>query len=242
MDPDGRQTADGSALDDNVVRLPRDWLGPRDELIPLGSSANGHSAARRPSASDFWGEASSSLQSAVEAPAPPRRPSGRIGRCRRLGTRELSASRPWRRVGRRAHRVRDRQPQAECRAGVPTQPGRLHTLRWRLACSRTLEWSASRPGRSAAERGDRDEASRDDTGGSSSRHRTPRRTVIVEQVRYVSAPTQSSGAASGAASSPSTGTSSPQTSSASSNPAAGSVNQPAVGADGALGPGTSPDG
>jgi hypothetical protein len=31
-------------------------------------------------------------------------------------------------------------------------------------------------------------------------------------------------------------------SSASSNPSAGSVNQPAVGASGALGPGTSPDG
>ncbi len=75
MDPEDRQTADEAVIDDNVVRLPRDWLGPRDELIPIGSSANGQSgrseAGLPPTADDFWGEESSLLQSALEAPPRP---------------------------------------------------------------------------------------------------------------------------------------------------------------------------
>ena len=46
-----------------VVRLPRDWLGPREELVPLGRSPTSREAERRtpapsgspPSAEDFWG-------------------------------------------------------------------------------------------------------------------------------------------------------------------------------------------
>jgi hypothetical protein len=43
------------------VRLPRDWLGPRDELIPFGQAAHEPAAeasepvGRRPTADDFWG-------------------------------------------------------------------------------------------------------------------------------------------------------------------------------------------
>lgn len=238
MDPDGRQTADGSALDDNVVRLPRDWLGPRDELIPLGSSANGHSGAQ--TASDFWGEASSSLQSAVEAPAPPREAVGARRTlpppryARTLGVAAVAAALV---VGLIVFATGSHKPSV----GRASTQGSAPYLAMAARMHRTLEWSASRPGGSAAERG-AGTRHRATTRAGHRAVRAPRRTVIVEQVRYVSAPTQSSGAASGAASSPSTGTSSPQTSSASSNPAAGSVNQPAVGADGALGPGTSPDG
>jgi hypothetical protein len=57
------------------VRLPRDWLGPRDEFIPFGSSAarddcsdsEGHLDAP-PSAADFWDEGSAAVQNAVQGP------------------------------------------------------------------------------------------------------------------------------------------------------------------------------
>lgn len=34
--------------DDNVVRLPRDWLGPRDELVPFGPGADRNEGEQRP--------------------------------------------------------------------------------------------------------------------------------------------------------------------------------------------------
>ena len=39
---DSRKTPEGDGDErttENVVRLPRDWLGPRDELVPIGSRA-----------------------------------------------------------------------------------------------------------------------------------------------------------------------------------------------------------
>jgi hypothetical protein len=54
---------------DNVVRLPRDWLGPREELVPLeGTTGAAASAGAPPRADDFWGEDSASLQDAWQAP------------------------------------------------------------------------------------------------------------------------------------------------------------------------------
>lgn len=40
------------------MRLPRDWLGPREDLIPFGPSAEaaGDGLATPPSTHDFWGE------------------------------------------------------------------------------------------------------------------------------------------------------------------------------------------
>lgn len=64
----------------NVVRLPRDWLGSRDELVPFGPSADpprqpepagSPPEATPPSASDFWGEESASVQDALQAPPEP---------------------------------------------------------------------------------------------------------------------------------------------------------------------------
>ncbi len=49
------------AAGDNVVRLPRDWLGPREELIPFGPAAYAAEDEGRgdtgnaPTAHDFWG-------------------------------------------------------------------------------------------------------------------------------------------------------------------------------------------
>ncbi len=66
--------------EDKVIRLPRDWLGPRDELVPFGPSAErddpeDQESASRPdeapppeavSPDDFWGERSASLQGPLE--------------------------------------------------------------------------------------------------------------------------------------------------------------------------------
>jgi hypothetical protein len=56
--------------DDNVVRFPRDWFGPRDELVPFGPSARADaetSETEAPwSADDFWGgEAETSAHDVV---------------------------------------------------------------------------------------------------------------------------------------------------------------------------------
>jgi hypothetical protein len=53
----------------NVVRLPRDWLGPRDELVPLGDvGSTDRTADVPPTAESFWSEDSAALQSAWQPP------------------------------------------------------------------------------------------------------------------------------------------------------------------------------
>ncbi len=57
----------------NVIRLPRDWLGPREELVPFGISPQpGPTADLDPTLalqpSDFWGEGSAAIQHALPAP------------------------------------------------------------------------------------------------------------------------------------------------------------------------------
>ena len=58
---------------DNVVRLPVDWLGPRDELVPITPRPE----APQPSpAADFWGDGSAAIQAPViAAPKPGEAPS-----------------------------------------------------------------------------------------------------------------------------------------------------------------------
>lgn len=97
MDNDFRQTDEGgerSLEGDNVVRLPRDWLGPREELIPFGPAAyaaedGGHAeSGTSPTAHDFWG--GEGLGSAHEAPLPgldQGAMTGRAGRFPRAGAR-----------------------------------------------------------------------------------------------------------------------------------------------------------
>ena len=72
---DRRQNEDGgngAAGLDNVVRLPTDWLGSRDELVPIGRPDRTDDAepdvAMPPAAEDFWGEASAAVQDALQAP------------------------------------------------------------------------------------------------------------------------------------------------------------------------------
>lgn len=63
----------------NVLRFPKNWFGPTEDLVPFGPRAEGGAAASEapvveltpPSsatADDFWGEASAAVHAAVEAP------------------------------------------------------------------------------------------------------------------------------------------------------------------------------
>lgn len=58
-----------------MVRLPVDWLGPREELVPFGPSAEKRardSGASNPPlrAEDFWGESSADIHHALEPSVP----------------------------------------------------------------------------------------------------------------------------------------------------------------------------
>jgi hypothetical protein len=98
VDREGQDPEEGTP-ESNVVRLPRDWLGPRDELVPFGpaastglkrgaSEAPGSSVgsggsvvddaapAPPPSASDFWGEHSAEMHHALQGPPAARSPAG----------------------------------------------------------------------------------------------------------------------------------------------------------------------
>jgi hypothetical protein len=76
------KTGDGQPEDsgltrneENVIRLPRDWLGPPEELVPIGPAARARAAQRElggdmpPTADAFWSEDSAALHDAVQAPA-----------------------------------------------------------------------------------------------------------------------------------------------------------------------------
>jgi hypothetical protein len=76
---DARKTTQGDGnerITENVVRLQRDWLGPREELVPMGSRAgtadapaDTDTASLPPTAASFWDEDSGSLQAPMQAPA-----------------------------------------------------------------------------------------------------------------------------------------------------------------------------
>ncbi len=65
----------GSDQASNVVRIPRDWFGPRDELVPFGPKAweaseeNASSGAADPvDANLFWGEHADSVHDVLDVP------------------------------------------------------------------------------------------------------------------------------------------------------------------------------
>lgn len=92
----------------NVVRLPREWLGPPEELVPIGPRADAAARAAEgetasgslpPAADAFWSEDAAALHDAVQAPAvdvaPASSPTVAVQRARlRL---RLPAGMPWRR-------------------------------------------------------------------------------------------------------------------------------------------------
>jgi hypothetical protein len=72
---------------DNVVRFPKNWVGPTDELVPIGPRARAREASEAssqpdapgplpaddaeqiPAAGDFWGEGAAALHHAIRAPS-----------------------------------------------------------------------------------------------------------------------------------------------------------------------------
>ncbi|MBV9917137.1 MAG: hypothetical protein JO153_11615, partial [Solirubrobacterales bacterium] len=68
MDSERPETEEGTTKG-NVIRLPVDWLGPREELIPLGPAGDRDEAPAPPSASDFWGEHSADMHHVLVDPA-----------------------------------------------------------------------------------------------------------------------------------------------------------------------------
>lgn len=73
METEGPTTEHGGeepGTPNNVVPFPRDWLGPREELIPFGSSAGSgvEQAAPAPGAEAFWGGDSGPLHAVVPEP------------------------------------------------------------------------------------------------------------------------------------------------------------------------------
>jgi hypothetical protein len=67
----------GDTEEENVIRLPRDWVGPPEELVPIGSRARAREgrpaedSARDdviPDAGDFWGESAAAVHHVMSAP------------------------------------------------------------------------------------------------------------------------------------------------------------------------------
>jgi hypothetical protein len=95
---EGRQIEAGSATDrsEKVVRLPRDWLGPREDLVPFSQAAppplEPELDAFAPN--DFWGERAAVIHSVVQAPEDDARQDPPAGESEkpRSGRRRLAAA------------------------------------------------------------------------------------------------------------------------------------------------------
>src|SRR5262249_52906004 len=71
VETEGRNSEQGGrgpGTNNNVVPFPRDWLGPREELIPFGPSAD--QSASAPGAEAFWGGDSDPLHAVLATPGP----------------------------------------------------------------------------------------------------------------------------------------------------------------------------
>jgi hypothetical protein len=92
VEMEGRRTDEGGqelGTKSNVVPFPRDWLGPREELIPFGPSA-GDKPRVPPAADAFWGEDSGAIHAVLPGPGAVAAP---IARGSLIGPRRLSAAR-----------------------------------------------------------------------------------------------------------------------------------------------------
>jgi hypothetical protein len=93
VETEGRKTDEGGqelGTTSNVVQFPRDWLGPREELIPFGPSARDEPRVS-PAADAFWGEDSGAIH--VVLPGPEAADAAPVARGPLTGPRRLSATR-----------------------------------------------------------------------------------------------------------------------------------------------------
>jgi hypothetical protein len=254
--PGGTETETGT--EDNVVRLPRDWLGPREDLIPFGPSAEAEDdgLATPPSTHDFWGEAGSHLwEPDPDHPA--------LAASRRLAlagwVRPDALSRSIARLTDHPRAAWFSAMAVSCLAILVVALGgsenhrrastavRRHapspTSVAKLSPGRALPSLQSRPRHASARRSSRGTHRAKPLAKHRTVHRTGKRltrSATVQGVRYT--PPAASSKTTSSSSTP------PTSSSPASNPPAtaasrssGSTNQPALGAAGALGPGSSPD-
>jgi hypothetical protein len=108
----------GEKAPENVVRFPRDWVGPLEDLVPIGSRAraeeqdDAHDVPAAPSAADdFWSESSSAVHEAIQGPARDAEP---VATSRALRTR----ARTWRARRPRLPDLRLRMPWTAVAAAV----------------------------------------------------------------------------------------------------------------------------
>jgi hypothetical protein len=282
---DSRETThedgDGGATE-NVVRLPRDWLGPRDELVPIGPRARAAQPpdtasveSLPPDAASFWGEDSGALHSPMAAPVdpraaqgppsaagPPLRPRVHLPRLR-LGLRGSRAVRlaPRRRAGTAAvvgllvacvvvvlaaigetegsaHAPRSIAASLSPDARITTITG-VNRARLRAHTHTvTHTTTARRDGAKAKAKAKAKHASHHHASTGRHRHRTSSAPPVTNRAGEAAVATTST-------SSPATTTSASTASAPAATPASStssSSQQPAFGANGQLGPGSSPDG
>jgi hypothetical protein len=92
------EAGNGAPTSDKVVRLPRDWLGPREHLVPFGAATTPPAPVESEPADfapdDFWGERSAAIHNVVQAPEAPTPPGpAEPSRSKsRLGRRGLAAA------------------------------------------------------------------------------------------------------------------------------------------------------
>jgi hypothetical protein len=141
VESDGPKTEGGgreARTQGNVVPFPRDWLGPREELVPFGKRAYPESDRRPedpepterplapPPADAFWGEGSAEIHAVMPAPETRERPHRRRPHQRR------PRRRPTRRTAHRAV--------ARTFAGTSAAPGIVRPDAWLR--SRTIRLAA----------------------------------------------------------------------------------------------------
>jgi hypothetical protein len=262
VETDGRHAKPGGKEmepEDNVVRLPRDWLGPREELIPFGPSAEAEDdgLATPPSTHDFWGEPGRGLWEPDSDGAVPRsRRALRGPRGSEILSRSLAGVSEHRRAAGIASLIAagvlalvlalgssggHHQLSAAASGSTPAPPARAGLTPGGVLPS-LASWGRQATGHRSSPGAHRRMKSpvKRHTVHRGSRHVT--RAQTVQTVRYAQ-PAASSNAAppntSSAASTSSASTSgSAQTA---APPPSGSAHQPALGAAGALAPGSSPD-
>ena len=232
----------GSGKTSNVVRIPRDWFGPKDDLVPFGpraeedwdsagaTSSNG--SATSFDANVFWGEEADSVQDVVDEPsdAPAARRPLRGRALIAAGLIALMAG-----TGVAASLLTESGKQTVHPNVAAIKTPRQPALRHRLSARFDLR-SVRRPTRLHE---------RIKSAHHAAHPRTPTQvTHHADQSR--SAPsavyTQSTGASTPAVSSSTAAAPDHATASTASTASRAQSSQPAFGSDGALGPMSSPDG
>jgi hypothetical protein len=267
VETDGRQAKPGGRGiegEDNVVRLPRDWLGPREDLIPFGPSAEAHdeTLATPPSTHDFWGEGAADpweLEPDGAVADPPRPSRWRVPKVivpnvmshtyvrarlhgRGAGLTVLAAvcvAVVLFAVGGRGQRSQPRT------ASVATHQAPTQTSVADLTPGPALPTLPARTRRAAVRRSSRSvlRLSRPRTKVSASHRRSPSgKPPVVQSVRYNPPPASSStSVVSPSRAAPTASAPVSQQPQASAAQSSRSPHQPALGAAGALAPGSSPD-